>query len=781
MEPDTPPRQVETDGNSPAPQQQPVDDASSANASAVPSEYEDTTKSDDEIIALRKRAADAETALSNVQGQIATMKSQAKALIVNMEAKYKGQVTALEGQLAEAKSTVASLEARLSAVTDSDAQVSAAEAHVQHVTEQLAKAEARASSATARASAADSTIAKLKLEADELALKLTHAAASTDASAKAHAAALAGRDSEIAALKAAVTDRDTALSSATALAESDRKGKAELTAQLAVAKATLEAAQADTAAAMTALDAERGDHEATRRQVTDASARERALQTALADAGARHTRLEGTVRQERAEWAAERQKMADAYTTRLSDKERSASEVVRLSRQVDELAQELRQAKAALETAEAAATVARSALAAADARAAEAEGKLAVATVSARSVGGSTAKLQSDLGAAHAATAQAQARLEGLQAELSAKDRRIGDLAASLADAQQVAAAAEAAAATAAAELDVAARAKEAAQREAAEHQRKRLEAKGQLVGVAAALERERAAGTALASSLHSGVIPRLDAVADGLHNLCATLDPRYVPPPVEVDLELHLTSPIGSSGSGGSQPQHQGGGTGASSGPEGSIGGPLSGATHSALKDLLEELEGAVYTATRSAVTLARTAHTSRPLFSRGRSPSVEAAGAAGDAPPGANGVCAALMRAVGLGGAAGFGQQLPHDAAGSPGSKALRSPPRRRRHPFSPQQQQQQHQQGGFGSRVSGAGGRPPHLGARDSLGMDDDHDVERLSLTAHDHTGAGLRRGDSIGGVAGRAAEPYTDAYARTTASKPGLAPDQRFAIV
>jgi len=69
--------------------------------------------------------------------------------------------------------------------------------------------------------------------------------------------------------------------------------------------------------------------------------------------------------------------------------------------------------------------------------------------------------------------------------------------------------------------------ARTAAEADAAEHQRKRLEARSELVSVAAALEAERRMSAAISSGLSTSVLPRLNALCDWLHNLSATLNPR--------------------------------------------------------------------------------------------------------------------------------------------------------------------------------------------------------------------------------------------------------------
>jgi hypothetical protein len=66
-------------------------------------------------------------------------------------------------------------------------------------------------------------------------------------------------------------------------------------------------------------------------------------------------------------------------------------------------------------------------------------------------------------------------------------------------------------------------------QREASQWQRRRLEAKAELVAVAGALEREKESSVLLSSSVTAN-IPRLEMLVDGLHNLCAVLDPTYTP-----------------------------------------------------------------------------------------------------------------------------------------------------------------------------------------------------------------------------------------------------------
>lgn len=189
--------------------------------------------------------------------------------------------------------------------------------------------------------------------------------------------------------------------------------------------------------------------------------------------------------------------------------------------------------------------------------------------------------------------------------------------------------------------------ARTAAEAEAAEHQRKRLEAKSELVAVASALEAERRMSAALSSGLSTTVLPRLDALCDGLHNLSATLNPSAERAALAADAEAQRGGGHGGGSGdfrdaaddgdgfddevvmgGGADSRRRGGGGGGPSAVDGSplsavaraLGGGGGGAgamadsdgaiaavVAAALRSMLEDAELTLLTATRSAVALVR------------------------------------------------------------------------------------------------------------------------------------------------------------------------------
>ena len=318
--------------------------------------------------------------------------------------------------------------------------------------------------------------------------------------------------------------------------------------------------------------------------------------------------------------------------------------------------------------------------------------------------------------------------------------------------------------------------ARTAAEAEAAEHQRKRLEAKSELVSVAAALEAERRMSAALSSGLSTTVLPRLDALCDGLHNLSATLNPSAERAALAADAEAHLGGGHGG-GSGDfrdatddgdgfddevvgvADRRRGGGGGGGSSAVDGSplsavaraLGGSggagamadsdgaIAAVVAAALRSILEDAELTLLTATRSAVALVRV---SGGLSAHHRDGGGKGGGGAlggvsageGDADAGCCAWVSSLVMGVGRSGSAPEGPSRV-SGGGGPGSSSAGGPGGgRRRLPWVEQLRQlhvvaaarrsvartlskQQHAQGQGGPQGGRPASRPPLGGAAGS----------------------------------------------------------------
>ena len=323
------------------------------------------------------------------------------------------------------------------------------------------------------------------------------------------------------------------------------------------------------------------------------------------------------------------------------------------------------------------------------------EGSSAVRTSSSSSTA-SSAVTTTDRGSAVRSHADA-AEVARLRNEIDAARSALAAASNRARDAETLAHEASERAAAAAAERDAAVNratiadaARAAADAAASDHQRRRLEAKAELVRVAAALEMERRAASSLAGSLGTLLLPRLDALGDGLHNLAATLDPSYAPPPPlsadalrEVVLAVSAASgaspPAGATRTRRATSSHSSGGDGGVPRPpqqqgqqrplvgRGAAGSPLGGGalradgsiadtTADALRELLDEADVALFAATRSAVAIVRSGQGGRGgVFSSSDAATAAAAAGAGsryaDSPPAA-GCCMFLRSLVGLGG---------------------------------------------------------------------------------------------------------------------------------
>ena len=263
------------------------------------------------------------------------------------------------------------------------------------------------------------------------------------------------------------------------------------------------------------------------RQASKASAaREHAIKTETANLSARITRAEAAAQSERVEWAAARQRFEDQLSAKASERERLIAEAGRLTRQLDEVTVELRAAKAMVDNHGASAQAARNALAAAESRAADAEARYNMQQTSLRSSEGASGRLRADAQAAQEEALRLKAALAEHSDVISSALKREGELMDSLNDALRRASDAEKEAESHKKRLEEAEKRSALALREAKDDQRKRLEAKTELVSVAQSFEREKAAFASLSTVLTSSFMPKLLSLCTGLQNLLATLDP---------------------------------------------------------------------------------------------------------------------------------------------------------------------------------------------------------------------------------------------------------------
>ena len=263
-----------------------------------------------------------------------------------------------------------------------------------------------------------------------------------------------------------------------------------------------------------------------RQTVKSNTAREVSLKSESATLLARITRVESAASNERIEWAAARQRFEDQLVTKASERERLIAEAGRLTRQLDEVSVELRAAKAMVDNHNASAQAARNALSAAENRAADAEARYNMQQTSLRSSEGASGRLRADALALQEETQKLKVTLSEQGILLSNALKREEELIESLNEAIRRANEAEKEAEIHKKRFEDAEKQTIRANREAKDDQRKRLEAKTELVSVAQSFEREKAAFISLSSVLTSNMLPKLISLCAGLQNLLATLDP---------------------------------------------------------------------------------------------------------------------------------------------------------------------------------------------------------------------------------------------------------------
>jgi hypothetical protein len=263
-----------------------------------------------------------------------------------------------------------------------------------------------------------------------------------------------------------------------------------------------------------------------RQTVKSNTAREVSLKSESATLLARITRVESAASNERIEWAAARQRFEDQLVTKASERERLIAEAGRLTRQLDEVSVELRAAKAMVDNHNASAQAARNALSAAENRAADAEARYNMQQTSLRSSEGASGRLRADALALQEETQKLKVTLSEQGILLSNALKREEELIESLNEAIRRANEAEKEAEIHKKRFEDAEKQTIRANREAKDDQRKRLEAKTELVSVAQSFEREKAAFISLSSVVTSNMLPKLLSLCAGLQNLLATLDP---------------------------------------------------------------------------------------------------------------------------------------------------------------------------------------------------------------------------------------------------------------
>jgi trimeric autotransporter adhesin len=263
-----------------------------------------------------------------------------------------------------------------------------------------------------------------------------------------------------------------------------------------------------------------------RQTVKSNTAREVSLKSESATLLARITRVESAASNERIEWAAARQRFEDQLVTKASERERLIAEAGRLTRQLDEVSVELRAAKAMVDNHNASAQAARNALSAAENRAADAEARYNMQQTSLRSSEGASGRLRADALALQEETQKLKVTLSEQGILLSNALKREDELIESLNEAIRRANEAEKEAEIHKKRFEDAEKQTIRANREAKDDQRKRLEAKTELVSVAQSFEREKAAFISLSSVVTSNMLPKLLSLCAGLQNLLATLDP---------------------------------------------------------------------------------------------------------------------------------------------------------------------------------------------------------------------------------------------------------------
>jgi chromosome segregation ATPase len=573
--------------------------------------------------------------LAAKDSKAAAMQAKMKDYLANVDKKWQGRLSELE-----AHATASEVEAaKLRAAQSEDVEVLRAE---RDVAMQIAESEKRR---------ADEALASLRsvttAHAETQASAQMRASATALATAEATAAAEALR-TEVAALRRADADMRVRTASAVKAGE---EAKGSLSAAVAAMEASDERAaeaerqvaglQASVAALTQQVEYARKDADTARRTAAESAAREANASGKAAEEAAKFARTDASRKAERTEAIATRARLEESLAVRNAERERLASEVARLTRQYEDTNADLRRSRAALSDAEATAMAARNALAIAESRGAEAEAKLGLLVSTAKSSDGTSGRLRVEAAAASADSSRLRAEIDRLSSDLAVCRGREAAMQSELESARTLAVDAQGTAAAAVSRAESAEVRAATAVRDANEHQRKRLEAKTELVAVAQYLEAEREASHAVAASLGSSVLPRLTALILGVHNLAATLDSSYTGGAArlaaaaaaegEEEDEAEAASLVRRGDAGGLRAVRAAGRAGSEGGSSGLFlkngllmsgrGGVGSGAESVAehLSGLVEEAQTGVYAATRAAAELARGGKQRRGRFGLG------------------------------------------------------------------------------------------------------------------------------------------------------------------
>lgn len=494
-----------------------------------------------DIKSLTDELAKAKAALVQRDASVKAMQQKAKEYIASVDKKWQQKLEEKDVQIAALTSTVQSLENEVVSVRQQleqaagQAQTSTEDADVEVLRAERDVATQIAESEKARADDLVSQLASLRSSYGELQAQVQAKVSAQQVAGAQAVATIEALRGELAAAKRAETDiravnrelesvadeRSLELASALSVKDAAEARVASLERQLAALQAAHTSLQQQ-------IEGYARDLDGARRSASSSSARESSLQAQLQDAQDRARVAESTLRQERAEWQGTKARLEEGLAVRNSERERLSAEVDRLTRQYEDAAAGVRRLRVSCTDAEAAAAAARHALTLAEGRAADAEARYSVLQSNMKTSDGSSSKLRAEAAAAVGDARRYKAETEGLRAELAQVRGQEAALHAELQEARRAAVQLQGEASSARAKADSADARANGALQDAADHQRKRLEAKNELVAVAQALERERKANHALAAVLGSSVVPRLTALVDGVHNLAATLDSGY-------------------------------------------------------------------------------------------------------------------------------------------------------------------------------------------------------------------------------------------------------------
>lgn len=488
------------------------------------------------------------------------MQTKAKEYLAAVDTKWRGKVDDLEKQVTALQAEANSLKAKEAAAASANANAGAdekrlrlerdsARTEVTGLREQLSVAQQerdaamtvarsekkRADDANAAREQAIRELRDAKSKADQVSAQ--HASIVSDLNGT-----IGGLRNDVAARQRSEADLRSQLSSAhnvaddrglelaTALSslEASNNRVSHLEKQLSQLQQSVYAAEQSSRTLQRDLESGTRENEQQKFVIAQLNAREQTLRSQIDELTAKLNRTETGWKAEKGDWSMSRLRLEDALATRNAERDRLTAEIGRLNRQVDEAGVELRKAKGAVVDAEATATAARNQLTAAEGRALDAENRLSLLQNSLKSNDNVSGKLRLDHAAVQEELQRIKAELDASRTELQTSKAREAELASMLAEAQKRNSDLQTEMSSHKARADASEARMQTAHKEALDHQRKRLEAKTELVGVAGSLEKERAAFATLTSTLTTAMLPKLVALCGGLHNLVATLDPGY-------------------------------------------------------------------------------------------------------------------------------------------------------------------------------------------------------------------------------------------------------------